>query len=302
MPDQWQRPDEGPLPGHVTTPLLTRIIEQSMDEDYLQVAERESRRAAQGDAVPPAPASHRPQLIAAAVIVVFGIMVTTAAVQTSRNEEISDAGRATLVSRVQQERSALDDLQADIVRRQDAIIAQDAQLDSVSEVAREEIARTRRLQVRTGFVPVRGPGVRIVVDDPPTGDVAELVRDEDLALLVDGLWQAGAEAVAINNQRLTALTSIRNEGPAVNVNSRPVNAPYVVSAIGDTLTLQADLLSTTHGQQFFDLAEDLGFLYEMQNVEELSLPGARSPRLRHVQMGPAPTRPRLQDPEEEINP
>ena len=159
-------------------------------------------------------------------------------------------------------------------------------------MAREELARERRLQVRTGFVPVRGEGVRVTVSDPPRGDIDDLVRDEDLALLVDGFWRAGAEAVAINNQRLTALSPIRNEGPAINVNSRPVNAPYVVSAIGDTLTLQAELLETTHGQRFFDLADDLGFVYEMQNVDELSLPGDRLPRLRHVAVGTAPDRAR----------
>ena len=282
--------EERELPGHVTTPLLTRIIEQSIDEDYVTTAQRAGG--------PPGPASHRPQVVAAAVVVVFGVLVTTAAVQTSRNEEISDAGRATLIAKVTTERESLGVLQRRIGELQDANIALEAQFESVSALAREELARERRLQVRTGFVPVQGEGVRVTVNDPPRGDIDDLVRDEDLALLVDGFWRAGAEALAINGQRLTALSPIRNEGPAINVNSRPVNAPYVVSAIGDTLTLQAELLETTHGQRFFDLADDLGFVYEMQNVDELSLPGARLPRLRHVTAGTAPNRPGNQDDEE----
>ena len=55
-----------------------------------------------------------------------------------------------------------------------------------------------------------------------------VVRDADLAILVDGLWNAGAEAIAINGQRLTALTPIRNAGPAIQVNSTPLVPPYVV--------------------------------------------------------------------------
>ena len=42
MADEW----DGPLPPHVTTPLLTRITEQSMDEDYQQVARARAASAA----------------------------------------------------------------------------------------------------------------------------------------------------------------------------------------------------------------------------------------------------------------
>jgi uncharacterized protein YlxW (UPF0749 family) len=119
--------------------------------------------------------------------------------------------------------------------------------------------------------------------------VTELVRDEHLAKLVDGLWNAGAEAISINDQRLTVLTSIRNRGPAVRVNSQPVNPPYVVQAIGDVDTLQADLLDTTHGSEFFDLAEDFGFRVERHNEDELTLPGASGPRLRYVRAGTSET-------------
>ena len=128
--------------------------------------------------------------------------------------------------------------------------------------------------------------MRITVDDPPDPtDTTELVRDEDLAWLVDGLWEAGAEAIAINDQRLNALGSIRNVGIAVKVNSMPVNPPYVVQAIGDKDTLQADLLDTTHGQQFFNLADQLGFGVDMQNDDELQLPSARGPRLLYAVRG-----------------
>ena len=94
--------------------------------------------------------------------------------------------------------------------------------------------------------------------------------------------EAGAEAIAINDQRLNNLGSIRNTGAAIHVNTRPLTAPYVVRAIGDTRTLQADLLETTHGSDFFSLADQLGFVYTMQNVDQLSLPAARQRPLRQV--------------------
>jgi len=273
MPD----PGKGPLPEHVTTPLLTLITEHSLDDDYQEVAQR---RDSAGAAAP----KGRTVWVAAA-IAVFGVLVATAAVQTSRNADTADAGRATLIARVQAERAGLERQQDEITDLQRANInLEDARSEVVAD-QRETNARLRRLQVATGYVPVTGPGVRVVVDDAPGGDATQIVRDEDLALLVDGLWGAGAEAISINDQRLTALSAIRNVGPAVHVNSRPVNPPYTVQAIGDTLTLQADLLDTTHGQQFFDLADELGFEYTMENEQSLTLPAAPGPRLRHVEAG-----------------
>jgi uncharacterized protein YlxW (UPF0749 family) len=278
MADGWDRS----LPDHVTTPLLTRITEQSMDEDYRQVALRKGSS-------PQAPRAGRPRLVAASVVVLFGILVTTAAVQTSRNADIEDESRASLISRVEDERDSVAKEQDRIATLQGGNIALEDELDSIIADAQSALSRLRRLQVQTGFVPVTGPGVRIVVDDPPEGDVTELVRDEHLAKLVDGLWNAGAEAIAINDQRLTVLTSIRNRGPAVRVNSQPVNPPYVVQAIGDVNTLQGNLLDSTHGAEFFDLAVDFGFQVDRHNEDELSLPGASGPRLRYVRAGTSAT-------------
>jgi uncharacterized protein YlxW (UPF0749 family) len=277
----------GPLPEHVTTPLLTLITEHSLDDDYREVAQRRGTPDAEAP-------KGRPAWVAAAVVAVFGILVTTAAVQTSRNADTADAGRATLIARVQVARAALERQQAEIVDLQGANIGLEEGRAEVAAEQRETTARLRRLQVATGYTPVTGPGVRIVLDDAPGGDVTQMVRDEDLALLVDGLWSAGAEAIAINDQRLTALSAIRNVGPAVHVNSKPVNPPYTVQAIGDTLTLQADLLDTTHGQQFFDLAQDLGFEYDMDDEPTLTLPSAPGPRLRNVEAGTGDGRSRQQ--------
>ena len=47
-------------------------------------------------------------------------------------------------------------------------------------------------------------------------------------------------------------------GVAIHVNSRPLTPPYTVLAIGNTQTLQADLLDTTHGQEWFNLVNQLG--------------------------------------------
>lgn len=272
------------LPAHVTTPLLSLITEQALEQDYRSVAER---RAQPGSPPPEPPQLH---VAAAVVIAVFGILISVAAVQNSRNEAVEDAGRATLISRIGEARNVLEDRQARIadLTRENRRLA-----DSLAELATvrvQTVSQMRRLQLATGYLPATGEGVRIVVDDNPIGDSVQMVTDADLAMLVDGLWEAGAEAIAINNQRLNPLGSIRNVGSAIHVNTVPLTPPYVVRAIGDTRTLQAELINTTHGAQFFSLADQLGFVLSRDNVSELELPAARLRPLSHVDSGTAEQR------------
>lgn len=266
------------VPERVTMPLLTMITQQAMDEDYLHVAERRAEGA-------PRPLRGRPHRTAAVVIAVFGIMVTTAAVQTSRNADINDASRSTLISRVISQRESVSSQQDKIVRFRERNVNLENTLAQITTTEQSAVSRLRRLQVVTGTIPVTGEGVRITVDDPPQGDESQDVRDEDLALLVNGLWSAGAEAIAINGVRLTALSYIRNSGPAIHINLQPLSAPYTVLAIGDTRTLLANLLDTTSGQLFFQISDDLEFVLTRQNEDTLSLPAANLRRLRSVVAG-----------------
>jgi uncharacterized protein YlxW (UPF0749 family) len=64
------------------------------------------------------------------------------------------------------------------------------------------------------------------------------VRDADLQDVVNGLWAAGAEAVAVDGQRLTALSAIRSAGESVLVDLRPLSPPYTVEAVGDPAALE----------------------------------------------------------------
>ena len=56
---------------------------------------------------------------------------------------------------------------------------------------------------------------------------------KDLQYVANGLWEAGAEAISINGQRLTSTSSIRFAGDAILVDYRPLARPYVVTALGD---------------------------------------------------------------------
>jgi uncharacterized protein YlxW (UPF0749 family) len=124
------------------------------------------------------------------------------------------------------------------------------------------------------------------VDDSPDGSKDGRVRDEDLATLVDGLWGAGAEAIAINGNRLTNVSPIRNVGGAIHVKSRPLRAPYTVLAVGDRNTLPARFAETAAGAAWFNLVASFHFDFSMEEEDSLQLPGEGSPALRSAEQAP----------------
>ena len=71
---------------------------------------------------------------------------------------------------------------------------------------------------------VEGPGLRLTIDDAPNDQVSGpggsdgRILDIDLQQVVNGLWSAGAEAVSVNGERLTALTAIRGADKSITVN------------------------------------------------------------------------------------
>ena len=291
---------ERELPAHVTTPLLSLVTARSMDEDYAHVARRRAEEGAANPEGAPPRQQERQRWLTPLIVLAFGVLVAVAAVQTSRDADTRELGRAALIEQIEAGRVTLERLQRDAVTLTAANRSAERRNAALEDQLRSVRSRVRGLEVAAGYAAVRGPGVRIRVDNAASADVTEEVRDEDIATLVDGLWEAGAEAIAINGQRLNALGGIRNTGRAIHVNGRPVTAPYTVLAIGDTATLQGNLLATSQGNTWFTLVSSLGFEFEMSNAEDLRLPAAALRPLRHVQTGTAEDN--AGRPEEESNP
>ena len=102
-------------------------------------------------------------------------------------------------------------------------------------------------QIALGLVEVKGPGVEITIDDSTlAGQAVEdkepfLLHDYDLWPLVNELRSAGAEAMAINGQRIVGSTAIRCVGAVLNINEAPVASPFTIKAIGDPAALSGAL-------------------------------------------------------------
>jgi uncharacterized protein YlxW (UPF0749 family) len=128
--------------------------------------------------------------------------------------------------------------------------------------------------------------VRITVDDRPDARTKrQVVLDEDLQRLVNGLWVAGAEAVSINGERLTALSAIRGAGEAITVNYHSLRRPYVVQAIGDPDNLPARFIESAGGSWWLNLQSVYQLRFDMTSEDSVTLPAVPTPALRHARAG-----------------
>lgn len=272
-------PVDGPPQPRTYPGLLDHITATSLDEDYAHAAaRRRARTPGEGD-----DGRHtwsRLHTWAFGALAVVGLMLTVAGVETARNATSAETSRETLVAQVKDRRTELADARALVAElRRDIDSLQDDFL-STSASGRELRALLDDLGVASGASAVTGPGLRIVVDDA-SGAVSnkERVLDTDLQRLVNGLWAAGAEAVAINGHRLTNLTAIRTAGDAITV-GKSLSRPYVVDAIGDPEQLPARFVESDGGIWWFNLESVYNIRFDVSAEDNITVPAAPGLRLR----------------------
>lgn len=247
------------------TPLLTLITQESLDRDYQVAASRRSPEERESPAL---------RAVVVLVVASFAVLVTVAAVQTSQDADVNSASRNSLIERIEARSDRVDVLQGEIATLRSANADAEEALRALGSRVGDVQAERTTLGVLTGFEVARGDGVRVTLDNPPYADENTAIRDADLALLADALWAAGAEAIAINGQRLTAKSGIRNSGVAIEVNKIGIAPPYTIIALGDQRTLAANVVDSEVGLEFIARTNQFGYSYDMQNEDDLRLPAA----------------------------
>jgi uncharacterized protein YlxW (UPF0749 family) len=116
----------------------------------------------------------------------------------------------------------------------EAQLAHLRQEGSSSSVLQSLVDEANHLRMANGLVEVSGPGVEVEANGP--------ITVLDLHDLINELRNAGAEAVALNGQRLVAWSAISTDGIQVTVDAQPIQPPYRLEAIGDPASLQTALL------------------------------------------------------------
>ncbi|WP_329153147.1 DUF881 domain-containing protein [Streptomyces anulatus] len=259
--------------------LLNNVMDHSLDDGY---AEASARRRADGSAG--LPRTLKSKLGLAAGLVVAALVVTLGAAEARISAPVVAKEREELIDRIDAETQAADTLESDV----------DELRSDVSERQRKALERHggdqgQLVALLAGATPVVGPGVKLIVDDAKDTDQGGggprestgfadtgRVRDRDMQRVVNGLWESGAEAIAINGQRLTALSAIRAAGDAILVDNRPLVPPYTVLAVGDGKKLATAFQDSADGQYLQALKESFDIRTSISDQAEVRLPAAPS--------------------------
>ncbi|MFC7457936.1 DUF881 domain-containing protein [Brachybacterium sp. GCM10030267] len=218
----------------------------------------------------------------------LGFAVAVAVTDLRRDAAADDSPRTLLEAEVRETRTEADELEArQETLESDVAAAQGEVLDSADSGASQRLAS---YEIASAGVAMAGPGVTLSLEDsaplPASPGVesgtVNRVTDGDLQIAVNGLWAAGAEAVAINGHRLSTTSAIRTAGSAVLVDFRPLSPPYVITALGDPEALRSGVEDGETGEYLTEVSTRFGVRYSWESSDELTVPARSVGSLREA--------------------
>lgn len=248
-----------PEPPPYSAPgLLEGIADNALDDDYYEVR----RPQGKGNAT----------VITGIGLALFALLVTVASVQNRNDRPADRLELNTLITNIQNRKATIEkrDAQADKLR------AEVAGLNKLSNRTNPEF---EALRATAADVAATGSGIVITADNSAADRPNGRITDSDLQLLVNGLWYAGADAIAINGSRLGTLTSIRSAGSAITVNFRSISAPYTIKALGDADSLTDRLAGNPGGRYWARRVAKSGLRFAVDTASRITVPAAPGKRV-----------------------
>ncbi|WP_041444531.1 DUF881 domain-containing protein [Syntrophobotulus glycolicus] len=144
--------------------------------------------------------------------------------------------------RMAQARTVVDQLKErnqDLQSEYKTLTAEIEKLSTKEQNSGAAVTQLDQYKKMDGTEAVKGPGIKMtILDSGPDVKVLAPILPEDLKKIVNTLRLAGAEAIAINGQRIVGTTSIVSSGPSnIVINQVPISkirgSSYEVLAIGD---------------------------------------------------------------------
>lgn len=128
-----------------------------------------------------------------------------------------------------------------------------------------------RYKVVAGYTEVEGQGIELILDDPVENfnNSYNIVYEYDLILqVINELNAAGAEAISINEERITAYSEIRTAGNYISINNSSLKPPFRIKCIGNIETLHGSL-----SQRFGVVSRirDKGYQADISKVDRLTI-------------------------------
>ncbi len=171
------------------------------------------------------------------------------------------------------------ELKENIGRMREALDEYRRELAANTEMLKEINAKLERQKMTAGLLAVEGPGVQVILDDSSiraatttAGSNGYLIHEYDLRDVINLLWLAGSEAIAVNGERIVATTSIYCVGSTVMVNDTRLSPPYLIQAVGNSITQEDVLRNPAYLEGIKQRVDPYGVQFEVNRIGMLTLP------------------------------
>ncbi len=215
------------------------------------------------------------------VALAAGLLFATSG-QTARGTDLR-AGDVTQLSQlIEQLQASGDVLEGQLTQLQDRSRSlTEAEAGRNDDVAAASAAGAAE-EASAGFTPVTGAGVEITLDDAPETDTGTLpsgatldalvIHQSDVQGVVNALWAAGADGVAVMGQRLIATSAVRCVGNVLLLQGRTYSPPFVITAVGDAGTMRERLGQSYEVSLLQQAVDRFGLTYRVQDRSQVDLP------------------------------
>ena len=134
-----------------------------------------------------------------------------------------------------------------------------------SEAAQQIKDNLARARMFAGLLDVKGKGIIVTLDD----NEYIPVEDIDILNIVNELRASGAQAIAVNDERIVAMSEIRAAGRYIMVNGKQLIPPYIIKAISEPANLERSLRLIGG---VLEPLEDMQLKVELKQVDEIVIP------------------------------
>ena len=188
------------------------------------------------------PAPRKRQLSRSLVLLVpavlFGLLVTLQWRTQAERSELSVRYNAPLIDAANALQNEQNDLKAQLAQLRARLDEIQRNASSQSGAAMELQTRLDELKASAGLMPESGDGVIVQLDDARNVSVSARDVDKsichatDLTDIINTAWKGGAQAIAVNDERVVNSSSVYCVGSTIMVNGTLMSPPFNIAAIG----------------------------------------------------------------------
>jgi len=234
--------------------------------------------------VTPTTPAERTRLAHALVLLVpavlFGLLVSVQWRTQAERNELTVRYNAPLLDAANTLQNEQNTLKAQLVALRAELDRIQSNASTQSDAAKELQARIDTLKAVAGLNERSGDGVEIILDDARGTVTAKdieksICHNTDLTDIVNQAWRGGAEAIAVNDERIVGSSSIYCVGSTIMVNGTLMSPPFKVVVIGPQNELLASYEDPTQLRDIKQRRDVYGLGFRVSRAGGLRVPPYR---------------------------